>query len=364
MIITIDRSKSDLPLPGLARGIYPYLGGSLNDAELRRAVQEYGFAAAPGLKGATVVRKCDDAVVDPFAYKGGEVAASNPLFPYDEWLQRQRAASVPIILTDSPRIEARDREALRTALRRWVTEPECVLVVLPLDPWWLNAGLSCLIDEVATAQRPVAVVVMDAYNGLDSAGTVAGLVTFIRAVDPLPVVPLRSDASAIGAVAYGAFAGFVGVSTSTRHGPMPMPRRGDQDLDERDDSPSVFVPALHAYLKASRFPAISRGGASDMLRCYDSVCAGESLLRIARLAETNPMAARTQGYRHSMAAHDRLARRVFSAEEPRDAWWELCKSGADETAALIERGISLSVPRWLRQWLELGSPSHEPMKVS
>src|SRR5262249_53637209 len=155
--------------------------------------------------------------------------------------------------------------------------------------------------------------------------------------------------------------GFVGISSSTRHGPVPMPRQGDQD-EERDDSPSVFVPALHAYLKASRLLPISWGGADDVLRCHDSVCAGESLLRISRLAETNLAAARAEARRHHMAAHDQLARRVFSAAEPQDAWWELCKSGADMTAALIERGINLSVPRWLRQWLELGSPSHEPTK--
>src|SRR5690348_15503342 len=199
MIITVDGGGSSLTLPGLARGIYPYLGGSLSAAELRHAVREYGFAVVPGLRGAALVRDCDDAAVDPFTYKSGEAADSNALFEYDEWLHRQRAAGVPIILTDPPRIEARDRDALRKALRRWA-EAQCVLVVLPLDPWWLRAGLSCLIDEVATAQRPVAVVVMDAYNGLDTAGTVAGLVAFIAAVDPLPVVPLRCDASAVGAV--------------------------------------------------------------------------------------------------------------------------------------------------------------------
>ena len=363
MIIAAPGSRSGLPLPGLVRGIYPYLGGSLSAAELRSAVQEYGHAIVPGVKGAKVVGESPGALVDPFRYKPGETAAPASLFEFDEWLERQRKASVPISLTDSPRIEARDRDALRKALHRWAKETQCVIVVLPLAPWWLREGLSCLIDEVAAAKRPVGVVVMHAYNGLDMARMVTGLVTFIAAVDPVPVVPLRFDVSAVGAVTYGAFAGFVGVSSSTRHGPVPMPGRGDQD-DERDDSPSVFVPALHAYLKASRLPAISRGGANDVLHCHDSVCAGESLLRISRLAETNLTAARAEAHRHHMAAHDQLARRVFSAAEPQDAWWEQCKSGADTTAALIERGISLSVPRWLRQWLELGSPSHEPTKVS
>jgi hypothetical protein len=365
MIITAGDSGSGILLPGLARGIYPYLGGSVSADELRSAVREYGCAIVPGRNGAKVARGCPGALVDPFRYCLPETAAPDPLFQLDEWRERQRAARVPIFLTDSPRIVARDRAALRQALRRWAKEAHPALAVLPLDPWWLRAGLSCLIDEVSTAHRPVAVVLMDAYNGLDAAGAVAGLAAFVSAVAPLPVVLARCDVSAVGAVACGAFAGLVGISSSTRHGAIPMSRSGDQARDdERDDSPSVFVPALHAYLRSSKLPAISRGGANDILRCYDSACAGESLLQVSRLTETNLKAARTRAYRHNMAAHEQLAQRVFSADEPKDAWWEQCKSGADQTAALIEQGISLSVPRWLRQWLELGSPSHEPTKAS
>jgi hypothetical protein len=364
MIIATVDGGSEVLLPGLVRGIYPYLGGSVSVDELRSAVRAYGCAIVPGQRGAKIASECPGALVDPFRYCLGETASPDSLFEFDEWLERQRAAGMPICLTDSSRIVARDRSALRKALRRWTKEAHCTLVVLPLDPWWLRAGLSCLIDEVATAQRPVAVVLMHAFNGLDVAETVAGLVAFISAVAPLPVVPVRCDVSAVGAVAYGAFAGFVGVSTSTRHGAMPMSRSGDQDQDdERDDSPSVFIPALQAYLKSSKLQVISQAGADDVLRCYDSVCAGDSLLRVSRLAETNLKVARTLAYRHNMAAHEQLAQRVFSAEEPQDAWWEQCKSGADMTAALIGHGISLSVPRWLRQWLELGSPSHEPTKV-
>ena len=362
MIVTTADSGSDVLLPGLARGIYPYLGGSVTANELRGAVRDYGHAMVPGQRGTKVVSECHGAFIDPFKYSVALTAAPDCLFELDEWHERQRAAGAQIKLTDSPRLAARDRDALRKALRRWRTE--YALVVLPLDPWWLRAGLSCLIDEVATAKRPIAIVLMDVYNGLDAAGAVAGLATFISAVAPLPVVPIRCDVSAIGAVAYDAFAGFVGVSSSIRHGPMPMSRSGDQgEDDERDDSPSVFVPFLHAYLRASRLPAISRGGVGNLLVCYDTVCEGESLLQISRLAETNLKMARVKAYRHNMAAHEHVAQRVFCAQEPKDAWWELCKSGADMTAALIEGGISLSVPRWLRQWLELGSPSHEPTKV-
>ena len=52
-------------------------------------------------------------------------------------------------------------------------------MVLPIEPWWLRDGLSWLIEEVRAAARPVALVLLHRYNGLDLVRTVAGLLTFI-----------------------------------------------------------------------------------------------------------------------------------------------------------------------------------------
>ena len=231
------------------------------------------------------------------------------------------------------------------------------MAVLPIETWWLKGGLPCLIEEVKSAQRPVALVLLHSYNGLDEANAVAGLVAFMSAIDGLPIVLLRSDVSAVGAVAYGGHAGFVGLSATNRHGPMPR-RNSKQDAEDNDPdhSPSVFVPALHDYVKASKLPSISRNEDDGILACHDPVCGGLSLLRLSRLSEVDLAAARAKAYKHNLASHESVAQSVFSSDEPKDAWWELCKSGADMTASLVERGISLSVSRWLRQWLELGSP--------
>ena len=354
-------------LPGLPSGIYPYLGGSVSVADLRLVVGEYGYATVSGVGGVKLARQAGNTLADPVQYAPGlpGTAETHPeLFGYDEWLERQRLAQVPIILTDSPRIRKRDREALRAALGRWRSVAEPALVVLPIEPWWLKGGLPCLIDEVKSAQRPVALVLLHHYNGLDEADAVAGLVAFMSAIDGLPVVLMRCDVSAVGAVAYGGFAGFVGLSSTNRHGPMPRrnPKR-DGEEDDPDNSPSVFVPALHDYVKASKLPSISRDEGASILTCHDRACGGGSLLRLARLSEVDLAAARAQAYQHNLASQENIAQSVFSSAEPKDAWWELCKSGADVTASLVERGISLSASRWLRQWLELGSPSHEPVSV-
>jgi hypothetical protein len=342
-------------------GIYPYLGGSVDPGLLRSVVSACGGAVVSGRQGAKLAARTPGVLVDPAAYGGLAGTDASPLFDYDEWLTRQQAAGVPLILTDTPRIRNDDRSALRKALERWAAIDDPTLVVLPLEPWWLREGLPHLIEEVRAAGRPVAIVLLHRYNGLDTARAVAGLLTFIAEVEPLPAVLLRCDISAVGAVAHRAFAGFVGWSANTRHGPLPM-RRPDraEGEDERDDSPSVFVPALHAYVKTSKLPALARDRRTNLLHCDDPVCRGGSLLEIAELTETNLRPARLLASQHNVASTEQLARRILAAAEPRDAWREACRAGADASASLAESGVSLPSSRWLRQWLDPGTHTSMP----
>jgi hypothetical protein len=340
---------------GISPGIFPYLGGSISTGQLRSVVVSCGGAVVSGKQGAKLAKEMPGILVDPAAYAPQGKSEPEGLFDYDDWLMRQQAADVPVILTDTPRIPNKDRSALHKALARWDWLDKPALVVLPIESWWLRHGLAWLTEEVRAAGRPVAIVLLHQFNGLDHAGAVAGLLTFIAAVAPLPVVLLRCDISAIGAVAHGAFAGFVGWATSGRHGPLPI--RPAEDNDQRDESPSVLVPALNGYLKASKLPAL-RNRPLDVLRCDDPVCHGESLLRIAERSEVDIRDGRMLACRHNLASTEQLAGRILADAEPRDAWWEACNAGAKMSASLAEGGVSLPVPRWLRQWLELGSPSH------
>lgn len=354
---------------GLVPGIYPYLGAAAGLDALRAAVTNCGSAAVPGRAGAKLAGKVRGmALADPALYDQADDKADGllqgSLWPCDEWLDRQRAAGVPLLLTDSARIARGDRPALRRALQRWDSVEEPALVVLPIEAWWLRAGLPCLSEEVRAAGRPVGLVLMHHYNALDAARSVDGLLSFMSAIGGLPVVLLRCDISAIGAVAHGAFAGFVGMSARLRHGALPvrLTREADGEIPERDQAPAVLVPALHDYYKASRLPAFARAG-QDLLRCDYSCCRGETLLEVTRLCEVSIAGARKWAYSHNIAVHEEIARDVLAAAEPTDAWWERCKAGADAAAALIESGVSLPVSRWVRQWLERGSPSHDPVLI-
>ncbi len=133
---------------------------------------------------------------------------------------------------------------------------------------------------------------------------------------------------------------------------MRRPDRAGGD-DERDDSPSVFVPALHNYVKTSKLPALARDRRQNVLRCVDPVCRGASLIEISTLSETDLPASRLLAGRHNMASTEQFARRILGAAEPRDAWREACLAGAEASASLAESGVSLPSSRWLRQWLDL-----------
>jgi hypothetical protein len=143
--------RPQLLASSIAPGIFPYLGGSIDAGQLRSVMTACEGAVVPGKKGAQLAAKTPGVLVDPAAYAPQAKADSEPLFDYDEWLMRQQAAGVPVILTDTPRLQNGDRSALRKALERWAAVDEPTLVVLPIEPWWLRAGLWWLTEEVRAA---------------------------------------------------------------------------------------------------------------------------------------------------------------------------------------------------------------------
>jgi hypothetical protein len=355
--------KRRLFIPGLRPGIYPYVGGVGDAARLREVVGLCGAAVVSGPGGAKAARKTQGVLLDPAEYARKASEAREDLFDGYTWLERQRAADVPVMLTDARYIGARDRSALRQALRRWENIAEPTLAVLPIGTWWLrNDGLEWLIADVTAAGRPVAIVLMDVGDGLDAPGAVAGLMRLTLEV-AAPVVLLRFSIAAVG---IGAFAAFIGVSDATRHGPPPRRRRLNPskvaDVN-RDKSPNVFVPALHDYFKASKLPSMARSHKDDLLRCYDTECVGKSLLRFAETVDTNLTETRAAAYWHNMASHEQIVRDIFASAEWQDAWWRRCKSGAEVAVSISRRGISLPLSGWLFQWLQLGSPSYQGASV-
>jgi hypothetical protein len=229
--------------------------------------------------------------------------------------------------------------------------------------WFRGAFLDALVDEVAAAARPVALVLADAFNLLDNAGTVTGLVQLIREVRPVPVALLRCDISAVGAVAYGAAFGAVGLGTSSRHYSTGMP--GLRPGATPDRSPRLFVPELLDYFKASRLPELVTGPDDPLLRsvlsCGCEGCDGRGLLRFAgdawdaggRVAPGSKLAAE----RHNLYATEDVAWKVVRVPPHRRPalWRQMCCEAAMTLEDIRERqgGNVPEVSSWLRQWCAL-----------
>ena len=101
--------------------------------QLKSAVTDCGGAVVSGKQGAKLARALPGILVDPAAYAPQGKTEPAGLFDYDDWLIRQQAADVPVILTDTPRIPNKDRSALHKAMTRgdWLDKP--TLVVLPIE---------------------------------------------------------------------------------------------------------------------------------------------------------------------------------------------------------------------------------------
>ena len=119
-----------LPLDGITSGIFPYLGGSVSADQLRSVVMAYESAVVPGRQGAKLAANVPGVLIDPAVYAPQARTEPETLFDYDDWLMRQQAAGVPLILTDTPRIRNKDISALRKALARWEAIDEPTLVVV------------------------------------------------------------------------------------------------------------------------------------------------------------------------------------------------------------------------------------------
>jgi hypothetical protein len=119
---------------------------------------------------------------------------------------------------------------------------------------------------------PVALMLGDPTDPLGSQAAVEGLVAMVTALDSVAL--MRSDLSAIGAVARGALMGSIGTLTSCRNFVQPTKRAGGVPDDK---TPSVLVEAIASYVRGSKLEYVE--GDRGILTCQCPVCDGRSLTR-------------------------------------------------------------------------------------
>jgi hypothetical protein len=261
------------------------------------------------------------------------------------------AHSFDVIVSPSRRVRVGDEAALDGQL----SEADGLLSLLPSDgspqgmaglslgaDWLRGPSLEALSRRLSEAQRPVAVAFAHPFDPIRSQDHVRGLLSLVQCAD---VAILRSDLAGIGAWAHGARFASVGLSSTVRHLPVPMPNQASGD---RDLTPHVLVPGCWAWTKASTLYFI---GDHPKLMCTCQECQGQSLARLGDGRDVRHEEALIHSFRVWAGLVDHLL--GAPADELHIAWQRECKTAVDTEAELADDlGVEL---RWrpLSHWVWL-----------
>ncbi|MBO4209302.1 hypothetical protein [Micromonospora echinofusca] len=278
-------------------------------------------------------------LLDAGRYAGaGRCDARTPFS--DWWIDGQRELGLPV-LTDSGYVAAGDAAGLWHLLQATARLGDAI-ALLPLHISWLTGtgARRTLTRYVALAGVPVALVLEHPADPFAEPGAVEGLLEVLDC--GVPVLLLRCDVSALGALCCGATAAAVGTVPALRHlypvppVPGPAPRVG---------RPSAIVGRCLAY---RRTDVIARTRAlfpeAGLWTCDCETCDGRDLSWLDR----QPQHRRSLlAFRHSLRVLYALRDDIFRSSLPnsRLSWHARCRD-----AIWRHADVRWPVPGMLRRW--------------
>lgn len=278
-----------------------------------------------------------DILVDAALYSGSQrITASAPLSA--DWVRFQHERGNHWALTDSGYCAAGDRDGLRMLLRRADALGPRVIAALPIAGSWLRDDATYLREQIDAVGVPVALIVEDEADPFDQRGTVAGLVEVLRA--QTPVLLLRSDTAALGALAHGAAGAAMGSSSAYRH---LYPNLGGGGT-----APTSFiVPELLGYISQPVFDNAHRIAPDlEAWICGCSLCGGADLAWINGDRDT--------AFEHSIRTAAMLGEQLAPVGDASAAqlWTSMCQTAQTRHHEVIEatkiwKGLKPSLQEWI-----------------
>ncbi|MEV4315339.1 hypothetical protein [Actinocrispum sp. NPDC049592] len=265
------------------------------------------------------------------------------------WCRRQHDLGLAA-LTDSGYLEPRDWIGLRTILRAAGGHRAPVVAMLPMAARWFATSAVCdaISREINKYEVPVAFAIEHSSDPFGVQYLLRGFLHVLRKV-AVPVLLLRCDISALGALCHGAHAAAIGTISALRHF-YPTLARG------RSPSPglSAFVSALLSYHKLETCQRVFEE-TSDMAQlwtCDCPVCDGDTPGRLAEAVEAGVAV-----FQHSLYAqlglHAEIFRIARTHEEYVSIWHETCSHALyvhEQVAAVTE---PWRMPLNLKSWFKV-----------
>jgi hypothetical protein len=269
-----------------------------------------------------------------------------------EWVHEQWRAGSPVALTDSGYLPRGDREGLlrlleKSAKTRSSTYAEHdLMAVLPLADGWLWRDLQDLVKAINAHDVPVGLVLEHRGDPFGALRNVRGLVQLLQA-STVPVAVLRSDLSAVGAMAFGAISGAVGTKSGLRHlYPLLPGGRGGFSAG----GPAALFDAGKAFLTVEKLAlGVAATPDNPMWICECSVCHSRTLDALLGAAELDVMA-------HNVELVQDLRDRLMTVRpgQPREnAWREICRHADFQYAEAAVETVGWQVPSFLRNWQQV-----------
>jgi hypothetical protein len=216
-------------------------------------------------------------------------------------------------------------------------------IVLAIDSRWLtkSRGQDAMIEALCLLARPTALVLGDRADPLSHPGAVSGLIALTRSVDHLSI--LRTDHGAIGALAFDAAHGSIGLTPSHRHF---IPPSATGSAIPNDRSARVFVADLMDWFTANTIASWSPVTGSPT--CRYPCCEGA---RIDRFFDERRKSDADLHNRTVLAA---LADDILlaPAEDRRRRFAILCRNAIERYGPMGGWMTEITPKAQLRQWAQ------------
>jgi len=318
------------------------LGAVLTGDPARRRYARSDFLGA--VKQLRRVHPDVDVLMDANLYSGKRRKPAIEQLNRD-WITTQRELGLPWAMTDSGYCGEGDIAGLQALLSNGTRLGSRVITMLPLSIRWLIDDPDLLRTEIEKQGNPVALILENENDPLDQKGAIGGLVALLAGA--VPVLLLRSDTGALGALAHGAAHAAVGTLSSLRHLYPVVPGGGpSRHL-------SFVIPRLLGYYLHSRFEGAHTADPNHPAwLCGCTFCGGRDLSWIANSHDNDDSA-----FKHSIAAIAEMgaslitaAARVSSAQ----AWTNMCAAAQMEHLNVSNvNGSSWQPKKALSEWIKV-----------
>ncbi|WP_422771224.1 hypothetical protein ACN28C_32085 [Plantactinospora sp. WMMC1484] len=268
--------------------------------------------------------------------------------PFDQrWIDCQRDLGLPV-LTDSGYLARSDTAGLAGILERAARLGDAI-ALLPMHPSWLADRIArqILVRYVSAVGVPVAVVAEEPANPFSPDDIVPGLLELLGC--GVPVLVLRADLPALGALCSGATAVAIGTEPTLRRlGPRRPAGFRPSAVVSRS---SVLVRQCLSYASMAEIEAtMSRHPDIGLWRCDCATCAGRNLSWLVN----RPDAERGgTTFRHSVDVLLDLRAELTGATVPLNGWSWRARCVA---AASRRRQVGWDLVPMLDHWQEAIAP--------